>query len=50
MESPILDYMREVLDEHILPLAGRGAGLVEAPWLVDMIHKVESVYKNDQPR
>jgi hypothetical protein len=50
METPILDYMRKVLDEHTLPLADRGAGLVDAPWLVDMIHKVEEVYKNDQPR
>lgn len=47
MESPIIAYMREVLNEHTIPLADKGSGLVEADWLVDMIHKVEEHYKSD---
>ena len=49
MEAPILNYVREVLNEHILPLADRGAGLVQAPWLLDMLHTLEELYKNDTP-
>ena len=50
MESPLITYMRAVLDEHTIPLADKGAGLVEATWLVDMIHTVEEHYKkNDTP-
>ena len=44
MESMII-YMRKILDEHTLPLADKGAGLVEAGWLIDMIHKTEECYK-----
>jgi hypothetical protein len=50
METPLLDYMRDVLEEHTLPLADKGAGLVEATWLVDMIHKTEERYKTDVPK
>jgi hypothetical protein len=50
MESPILEYMREVLNEHTLPLADKGAGLIEATWLVDMIHKTEERYKTNGPK
>lgn len=50
METPLLEYMREVLNEHTLPLADRGAGLVEATWLIDMIHKVEEHYKVHDPK
>jgi len=42
---PILDYLREVLEEHIIPLEDPGTGLVTAEWLVTMIHKVEDVYR-----
>jgi hypothetical protein len=45
--SPILRYLREVLDEHTLPLEDLGTGLIEATWLLDMIHKVETIYRND---
>jgi hypothetical protein len=47
METPLIDYMRTVLDEHTIPLADEGAGLIEATWLVDMIHKVEEHYKKN---
>ncbi len=48
--EPMIAYMREVLDEHTIPLADKGAGLIEATWLVDMIHAVEEHYKkNDTP-
>lgn len=50
MASPILDYMREVLDEHTLPLEDKSAGLIEATWLVDMIHKTEKRYKTNGPK
>ena len=50
MESPLITYMRKVLDEHTLPLADKGAGLVEATWLIDMIHKVEECYKVNDPK
>jgi hypothetical protein len=48
--EPMIEYMRKVLDEHTIPLADKGAGLVEATWLVDMIHKVEERYKTDEPK
>jgi len=48
--EPMIAYMREVLDEHTLPLADKGAGLVEATWLVDMIHKTEEHYKKNGTR
>ena len=50
MGSPMIEYMREVLDEHTLPLADKGTGLVEATWLIDMIHKTEERYKIDGPK
>ncbi len=43
---PILDYLREVLDEHTLPLEDYKAGIITAGWLVNMIHEVEGVYKD----
>jgi hypothetical protein len=42
---PILDYLREVLDEHTQPLDDPRAGVIEAGWLVDMIHEVEVAYR-----
>jgi len=50
METPLITYMREVLNEHTLPLADKGTGLIEATWLVDMIHKVEEHYKTHDPK
>jgi len=43
---PILVYLRAVLDEHTIPLDPPGAGMIEAGWLIDMIHKVESTYRD----
>ena len=48
VQSPILKYMREVLDDHTIPLEDLGAGLVEAVWLIKMIHKVEEAYRSDE--
>jgi len=42
---PILRYLREVLEEHIIILEDLKTGLVKAPWLVDMIREVEVTYK-----
>ena len=44
---PMLGYLREVLDEHTLPLEGSNASLVEAMWLIDMIEELEAGYKSD---
>lgn len=44
---PLLGYLREVLDEHTLPLEGSNASLVEALWLVDMLHALEDGYKKN---
>ena len=46
-QSPILTYLRTVLDEHTIPLEGSNAGLVEATWILHMIHKLEEGYKNN---
>lgn len=45
-QLPILAYLREVLDEHTLPLEQPGTGMIEARWLLEMIGEVERVYKN----
>lgn len=44
---PLLGYLREVLDEHTLPLEGSNANLIEAHWLLDMLHAVEAGYKKN---
>lgn len=44
-QLPIIRYLREVLNEHTLPLEQPGAGMIEAVWLVDMLHVVEGVYR-----
>ena len=46
---PMIAYMRQVLDEHTLPLEGKDVGLVEAGWLIDMIHKAEEYYDKNGP-
>lgn len=45
-EHRMLKHMREVLDEHTLPLGDMSAGLIEAVWLVKMLAEVEKVYRN----
>ena len=45
VNSPILSYIRELLDEHTLPLEGNNAGVIEARWLVVLLHKVEEHYR-----
>jgi hypothetical protein len=46
MKSPILRFMREVLEDHIEPLEDDASvGLVTAPWLLDMIHAIEEHYR-----
>ena len=44
---PMIRYMREILDEHTLPLEDMGAGMIEAIWLIHMINTVERVYKSN---
>ena len=48
--DPMIAYMRQVLDEHTLPLADKGAGIIEAVWLLNMIRKVEEHYKKNDTR
>jgi hypothetical protein len=43
----MLSYMREVLDEHTIPLEDMGAGMIEAVWLILMINEAERVYNSD---
>lgn len=45
--TPVLTYLREVLDEHTLPLEDSNAGLIEANWLLDMINLLEEGYRNN---
>jgi hypothetical protein len=44
---PMLVYLREILDEHTLPLDDMNAGMIEAVWLVYLINQVERVYKSN---
>ncbi|MBD3261012.1 MAG: hypothetical protein GF334_04920 [Candidatus Altiarchaeales archaeon] len=44
-QLPLIKYLRKVLDEHTLPLEDPGVSMIEAGWLVDMIVKVEKVYR-----
>ena len=44
---PMLTYLREVLDEHTLPLEDMHAGMIEAVWLIYLITTVEKVYKDN---
>lgn len=43
-QTPILTYLRKVLDEHTIPLESVNAGLVEAEWLLNMVRKLEKDY------
>ena len=43
----LLGYLREILDEHTLPLEGSKASLIEALWLLDMLKKLEDGYKKN---
>ena len=47
INSPILSYIRELLDEHTLPLEDSEAGIIEAGWLIVLLHKVEEHYRNN---
>lgn len=44
---PLISYMREVLDEHTIPLEDLGGNIIEAAWLVKMLNSVEDVYRNN---
>lgn len=44
---PMLVYLREILDEHTLPLDDMNAGMIEAVWLVYLINQVERVYRSN---
>ncbi len=46
---PMLVYLREVLEEHTLPLEDMNAGMIEAVWLIYLINQVEGVYKSNGP-
>ncbi len=42
-ELPLLKYMREVLDEHTIPLEDTSVGMIEAVWLIHLLNEVEEV-------
>ena len=46
-EPPMIFYLRQVLDEHTIILSDKTTGLVEAEWLVDLIHRLEEYYKKN---
>ena len=46
-QYPMLDYLREVLDEHTLKLEGLNAGVIQAVWLIVLIHDVEDKYRQN---
>ena len=48
MATQILDYIREVLNEHVIPTEDENTVIVTANWLVDLLEDVESRYPNDQ--
>ena len=46
MEMPILDYIRSVVDEHVVPTGDDKTGItgiVVAVWIVDLLNHVESL-------
>ena len=47
MDTPILRHIRQVLEEHTLPLPDMNAGLIDALWLVMMLQKVEDKYRQN---
>lgn len=46
-QSPMLKYLREILDEHTILIEGMQGGVIEAIWLVVLIHNVEEVYRKN---
>jgi len=46
-QLPMLKYMREVLDDHSIPLEDMNACMIEAVWLIHMVNKTEEVYNNN---
>ncbi len=42
---PMLLYIRTVLYEHTIPLEDPNTGMIEAGWLIDMLHSVEATYR-----
>ena len=44
---PMLRYIREVLEDHTLPLEGTTARIIEAIWLIHMLNTMERVYKSN---
>ncbi len=44
LEPRMVDFIREVIEEHTIPLDEPGSGLVEAGWLVDMLFTVKDAY------
>ena len=48
MDAPMLKYLRQVIDEHSIPLEDPNTVMIEAEWLVEMLAIVEEIHKNDQ--
>ena len=44
---PMMSYLREVLDEHTIPLEDPGTGIIEAVWLAKMLHETDAVYRQN---
>lgn len=48
MDAPMLKYLRDVIDEHSIPLEDPNTVMIEADWLIEMVAAVEDVHKNDK--
>ncbi len=43
--TPIIDYILDVLDDHVVAITEDGVQLFEAGWLVEMLLEVEDTYR-----
>ena len=43
--TPLLTYLREVLDQHTIPIEDMAARLITAGWLLMMLSETETTYR-----
>lgn len=47
MDTPILAYIKEIMEQGVRPLEGiSNGGVIEEVWLCEMIFTLEARYKN----
>jgi hypothetical protein len=47
MDALMLKHVKEVVDEHSIPLQDPNTAIIEAAWLVDVLTTLQAVYSND---